>query len=78
MLDKSKPCGKSSEHLWAFKGSTRKMVAFKFTETWEATEIQAWVEAITGFIQVDDHKGYSSTVESLLDTGKYIKLVPGS
>ncbi len=75
VLDKGKQSGKFRGHLWAFKGSTSKMVAFKFTETWEATEIQAWVEAITGFIQVDDYKGYSATVESLVDTGKYIKLV---
>ncbi len=46
VLDKSKPGGKFRGHLWAFKGSTSKMVAFKFTESWEATEIQAWVEAI--------------------------------
>lgn len=76
VLDKSKPSGKFRGHLWAFKGNTSKMVAFQFTQTWKATEIQPWIEAITGFIQVDDYKGYSATVESMLETGKLVKLVP--
>ncbi len=76
VLDKSKVSGKFRGHLWAFKGNTSKMVAFRFTETWEATEIQPWMKAITGFIQVDDYKGYSATVESIIDIGKLVKLVP--
>jgi hypothetical protein len=27
--------------------------------TWEAVEIQPWIEAITGMVQVDDYAGYS-------------------
>ena len=52
------------------------MVAFQFTETWEAIEVQPWIEAITGMIQVDDYKGYSANVESMAETGKLFKLVP--
>jgi len=64
VLDDSRAAGKFRGHLWAFKGNTNQMVAFQFTETWEATEVQPWIEAITGMIQVDDYKGYSATVES--------------
>jgi transposase len=76
VLDKSKKGGKFRGHLWAFKGNTSEMVAFQFTETWEATEVQPWIEAITGIVQVDDYKGYSAQVESMLETGKKIQLVP--
>lgn len=76
VLDESRTGGKFRGHLWAFKGSTSGMVAFQFTETWEATEIQPWIEAITGMIQVDDYKGYSATVDSILETGKLVQLVP--
>jgi transposase len=76
VLDESRSGGKFRGHLWAFKGSTSEMVAFQFTETWEATEIQPWIEAITGMIQVDDYKGYSATVDSILETGKLVQLVP--
>jgi len=76
VLDKSKPSGKFRGHLWGFQGSSTCMVAFQFTETWEATEVQPWIEAISGFIQVDDYKGYSARVESLSEPGKLITLVP--
>jgi transposase len=76
VLDESKDSGKFRGHLWAFKGYTSKMVAFQFTETWEATDVQPWIEAITGMIQVDDYKGYSATVESMIEIGKLIQLVP--
>jgi len=76
VLDRGKKSGKFRGHLWAFKGSTSKMVAFQFTETWKATEIQPWIEAIGGMIQVDDYKGYSATVESIVETGKRVTLVP--
>jgi len=76
VLDESKKSRKFRGHLWAFKGNTSKMVAFQFTKTWEATEIQPWIEAITGFVQVDDYKGYSATVESMVETGKKVMLVP--
>jgi transposase len=76
VLDESKARGKFRGHLWAFKGNTSNMVAFQFTETWEATEIQPWIEAITGMVQVDDYKGYSATVESIVELGKLVQLVP--
>jgi len=76
VLDKSKTSGKFRGHLWAFKGNTIKMVAFQFTETWKAVEIQPWILAIRGVIQIDDYKGYSATVESPLQTGEHVKLVP--
>lgn len=75
VLDERKPSGKFRGHLWAFKGNTSNMVAFGFTETWEATEIQPWIEAITGMVQVDDYKGYSAKVESMVDTGKLVQLI---
>jgi transposase len=76
VLDKSKASGKFRGHLWAFKGNACKLVAFQFTETWAAIEIQPWIEAIRGYVQVDDYKGYSAEVESMLETGKLVKLVP--
>lgn len=77
VLDESKASGKFRGHLWAFKGNTSEMVAFQFTETWEATEIQPWIEAITGMVQIDDYKGYSAMVESIVESGKLVQLVPG-
>lgn len=76
VLDEEKPNGKFRGHLWAFKGSTKKMVAFQFTKTWEATEIQPWISAITGMVQVDDYKGYSAFVESITESGQLVQLVP--
>jgi transposase len=76
VLDKTKKGGKFRGHLWAFKGKTSEMVAFQFTETWEAAEVQPWIEAITGIVQVDDYKGYSAEVESMLEIGKKIQLIP--
>lgn len=75
------PDGKKSKkrfrgHLWAFKGNTSKMVALAFTETWEAAEVQPWILAIDGYMQVDDYKGYSALVPSLVDTSNLVKLVP--
>jgi len=74
--DGTKPKEKFRGHLWAFKGSTCKMVAFTFTETWEAAEVQPWILAINGFMQVDDYKGYSALVPSLRDPSILVKLVP--
>ena len=76
VLDKSKKAGKFRGHLWGFAGSVSKMVAFQFTETWKAIEVQPWIEAITGMVQIDDYKGYSAKVESMVQTGKLIQLVP--
>lgn len=75
VLDKTKPKGKFRGHLWAFKGNTSKMVAFQFTETWAASEVQPWIAAIKGYIQVDDYKGYSALVASLADPDQMVKLV---
>lgn len=46
-------------HLWCFMG-TGPLVAFDFTETWRADDVAPWIEAIDGFIQCDDYKGYSA------------------
>jgi transposase len=80
VVDKSKSSGKFRGHLWAFKG-TSKLVAYQFTETWEAEEIRPWIIAITGFIQVDDYKGYSTQVpdddnEPSSSDKSSVKLVP--
>ncbi|HHH27589.1 MAG TPA: IS66 family transposase [Polyangiaceae bacterium] len=76
VADGTKPTEKFRGHLWAFKGNTCKMVAFAFTETWEAAEVQPWILAITGFMQVDDYKGYSTLVPSPEEPGILVKLVP--
>ena len=74
VLDKTHPKGKYRGHLWAFKGSTRPLVAYQFTKTWTADEIRPWIEAVTGFIQVDDYKGYSTLIDG--PNGDKVKLVP--
>jgi len=74
--DGTKPKEKFRGHLWAFKGNTCKMVAFAFTQTWEAAEVQPWILAINGYMQVDDYKGYSALVPSLSDPSILVKLVP--
>jgi hypothetical protein len=38
------------------------LVAYTFTQTWQAQEIAPFVAAIEGFIQCDDYKGYSSKI----------------
>jgi transposase len=63
VIDKTRPSGKFRGHLWGFKSTTTPLVAYQFTETWEVEEIRPWIEAIEGFIQVDDYKGYSTLVE---------------
>jgi transposase len=62
VLDKTKGKGIYRGHLWCFTG-TSPLVAYGFTETWEAQEIVPWVGAIEGFVQCDDYKGYSSSVD---------------
>lgn len=74
--DGTKSKEKFRGHLWAFKGNTCKMVAFTFTETWEAAEVQPWILAITGVMQVDDYKGYSTLVPSPSEPSALVKLVP--
>ncbi len=41
-------------------------MAFAFTKTWEAEEIEDWIHAIPSdtFIQVDDYGGYSAKLEA--------------
>jgi transposase len=58
-LDRAQRSKKRRGHLWCFVG-TGQLVAFEFTETWEADEIAPWIDAIDGFIQCDDYKGYSA------------------
>jgi transposase len=62
VLDKTKAKGIYRGHLWCFTGTTP-LVAYGFTKTWGANEIVPWVSAIEGFIQCDDYKGYSSSVD---------------
>jgi transposase len=55
-------------HLWCFVGTDRvvgspPIVAYGYTDSWEATEIADWFSAIDGFIQCDGYAGYSAEVE---------------
>lgn len=45
VLDTDDPRGKYRGHLWCFTG-TRPLVAYAFTETWEAKEIAPWIGAM--------------------------------
>ena len=72
-LDRSDPRGKRRGHLWCFVGSGP-LVAFTFTETWEAADIACWLSAIDGYIQCDDYAGYGSSYVD--DTGQRRILVP--
>lgn len=74
VLDKSKPAGSYKGCLWCFTG-TGPLVAYTFTETWEADAIAPFIGAIDGFIQCDDYKGYSSQIE-LPDGTKRILVDP--
>lgn len=60
-LDPSDPRGIQRGHLWCFVG-TGQLVAFTFTESWRAQDIEPWLSAIDGFIQCDDYKGYGVTL----------------
>jgi transposase len=62
VLDKSKQAGAYNGHLWCFTGSGP-LVAYAFTETWEAQEVAPWIGAIEGFIQCDDYAGYGASVK---------------
>ncbi|MCP5044293.1 MAG: IS66 family transposase [bacterium] len=74
VLDSSKPKGKYRGHLWCFTGPPGPLVAYAFTKTWKAKDIEPWISAIDGVIQCDDYKGYSSTVRGA--DGKLTILVP--
>lgn len=75
VLDRKRKGGKYRGHLWCFRGS-RGLVAYQFTETWEAKEIAPWFQLIGDdtYVQVDDYKGYSSTIE--LPDGQKVQVVP--
>ena len=66
VLDTTRPGGKYRGHLWCFRGS-RDLVAYAFTQTWKASEIEPWIHAIPPdvHIQVDDYKGYLANSEYL-------------
>jgi len=59
VLGNKKGDSKFRGHLWCFT-NTGPLTGFRFTESWRHTEVAPWIDAITGFIQVDDYKGYSA------------------
>jgi transposase len=61
VLDPKHKKGRYRGHLWCFTG-TRGLVAYTFTESWEAEDIAPYIGAMAGFIQCDDYKGYSKLV----------------
>lgn len=75
VLDRSRKGGKFRGHFWCFR-SSRNFVGYRFTETWEAAEIAPWFRFIgpETHIQVDDYKGYSSTVKT--PDGQAFPVVP--
>jgi len=62
VLGNRKGQSKFRGHLWCIT-NTGKMTGFRFTESWRHEEIVPWIDIITGFILVDDYKGYSAIVE---------------
>ena len=77
-LDWLNPAAKAARkrgHLWCFVGSGD-LVAFEFTESWAADEVAPWIDAIDGYIQCDDYKGYSALRE--IDDKTKAPLVPPS
>jgi transposase len=75
VLDGSRATGKYRGHLWCVCGTTS-LVAFRFTESWDADEIEPWIRATRpdAFIQIDDYKGYSALYEDV--DGSKAPLVP--
>lgn len=75
VLDPHREGGKYRGHLWCFR-SAAGLIAYQFTQTWEAAEIAPWFQLIgeNTYVQVDDYKGYSSNVEG--PDGKLIPMVP--
>lgn len=73
VLDKRRPKGSYKGCLWCFTG-TGPLVAYTFTESWEAEAIAPYIGAIEGFVQCDDYKGYGSEVE--MPDGAMRVLVP--
>ena len=75
VLDKTRKGGKFRGHLWCLRAASG-LVAFQFTETWEAEEIAPWF-AMLGpqtYVQVDDYKGYSAKV--MTPSGQVVEVVP--
>lgn len=62
VLDRDAPGGSRRGHLWFFVDAFGR-TGVKFTPTWAAKDIAPTILQIEGFVQVDDWKGYSSTVE---------------
>jgi transposase len=61
--------GSARGHLWCFVGTDgtvggQERVAYGYTETWEAGQIQGWFAAVTGDVQVDGYAGYAAEVET--------------
>jgi len=73
VLDRAKAAGKYRGHLWCF-ASEAPLIAYAFTKSWKATDIEPWIAAIDGFIQCDDYKGYSAMIEG--PDGEKRPLVP--
>jgi transposase len=75
VLDKKRKGGKYRGHLWCFVTSTG-LVAYRFTETWEAKDIAPWFQLIgpQTYIQVDDYAGYSTLVHDA--SGHKVAVVP--
>jgi transposase len=61
VLGNSKGDTKFRGHLWCIT-NPGPLTGFRFTETWSHKEIIPWIDATTGFIQVDDYKGYGAIV----------------
>lgn len=78
-LDKSSKHGVFRGHLWCFVGTTAargtERVAYGYTQSWQATEIADWLDAVDGFIQGDGYAGYSTELEDE-ETGETFVLVP--
>lgn len=72
VLDKSRPGGSYKGCLWCFTSGTSPLVAYTFTESWEAEAIAPYIAAIDGFIQCDDYKGYGSVVMMPDDTERVL------
>ena len=75
VLDKGRKGGTFRGHLWCAHAS-RHLVAYRFTETWEAREIAPWMKLLGpgSKLQVDDYKGYSKQVQ--YEDGSMGPLVP--
>lgn len=64
VLDRTRENNKYRGHLWCFLASSG-LLAYQFTESWEAEEVAPWFHAIGEHthVQVDDYKGYGSRFE---------------